>query len=59
MPSTRSQGEKVEQPVSEPERLLSLRRRNLENQTRNNQAQKETLLPKIVKEPAIEMAEGP
>ncbi|KAK2368342.1 hypothetical protein QL285_081543 [Trifolium repens] len=48
MPSTRSRGERLEQLVSEPERLL--RRKNLENQIENP-------LPNIVRE--SEMAEGP
>ncbi|KAK2444055.1 hypothetical protein QL285_015110 [Trifolium repens] len=59
MPSTRSRGERIEQPVNEPERLLSLRCRNLENRTRINQNQLETLTPEIVEEPTLEMAEGP
>jgi hypothetical protein len=48
MPSTRSRGERLEQLVSEPERLL--RPKNLENQL-------EIPLPDIVRE--SEMAEGP
>jgi hypothetical protein len=50
MPSTRSRGERLEQLVSEPERLLSLRRKNLENQIENH-------LPELVRE--SEMAKGP
>ncbi|WJX23035.1 hypothetical protein P8452_12282 [Trifolium repens] len=50
MPSTRSRGEELEQLVSEPERLLRIRRKNLENQIENP-------LPDIVRE--SEMAEGP
>jgi hypothetical protein len=50
MPSTRSRGERIEQPVNEPERLLSLRCINLENRTRINQNQLETLTPEIVEE---------
>ncbi|KAK2449189.1 hypothetical protein QL285_008407 [Trifolium repens] len=50
MPSTRSRGEELEQLVSEPERLLRIRRKNLENQLENP-------LPEIVRE--LEMAEGP
>ena len=50
MPSTRSRGEELEQLVSEPERLLRIRRKNLENQLENP-------LPEIVRE--SEMAEGP
>jgi hypothetical protein len=42
MPSTRSSGEELEQQVSEPERLLRIRRKNLENQIENP-------LPEIVK----------
>ncbi|KAK2444779.1 hypothetical protein QL285_015778 [Trifolium repens] len=48
MPSTRSRGERLEQLVSEPKRLL--RRKNLEDQIENP-------LPGIVRE--SEMAEGP
>ncbi len=57
MPSTRSKGERLEQQVNEPERLISIRRRTQEHRTRYELPNPNNHIPEQVVEP--EMAELP
>ena len=57
MPSTRSQGEDLEQPIDEIERFLNLQHRIREYHIKYNLPESNILIPEPVEEP--EMAEGP